>query len=303
LEQEVDRMLADPRAVETLTKDFAAQWLELRKLDELTVEDRRYPHYDRNVVEAFREETDLFIASTILEDRSVLDLIRADYTYVNERLARHYGIPGIQGPQFRRVTLPDLQQRGGLLGQASILAITSYPDRTSPVLRGKYLLTNFLGTPPAAPPSNVDTTLPEAVADVPPSIRARLEQHRANAVCNRCHTVIDPPGFALENYDALGGWRTVDESGNQLDVGGTMPNGMAVAGLNDLRTYLLENDESFVGIVAEKLMVYALGRTVEYYDAPVVRQIVRDAAAEDYSWSSLVLGVVKSPGFLMRTAD
>ena len=303
LEQEVDRMLADPRGVETLTKDFAAQWLELRRLNDLTVEDRRYPHYDRNLVTAFREETDRFIASTIAEDRSVLDLIRADYTYVNERLARHYGISGIQGPQFRRVTLPNLEQRGGLLGHASILAITSYPDRTSPVLRGKYLLTNFLGTPPPAPPNNVVTDLTEAGATVPRSIRERLEQHRANPVCNRCHVVIDPPGFALESYDALGGWRIKDESGNPLDVGGTMPNGRTVAGLDDLRSYLIENAESFVGVVTEELMVYALGRTLDYYDAPVVRQIVRDAAAEDYSWSSLVLGVVKSPGFLMRSTS
>ena len=303
LEQEVRRMLADPRGVDMLATDFVAQWLELRRLDEVVVEDRRYPHYDQNVLEAFRQETALFVASMLREDRSVLDLIRADYTYVNERLAAHYGIPGVYGSQFRRVTLPDLEQRGGLLGQGSILSITSYPDRTSPTIRGKYLLTNFLGTPPPSPPDNVVTDLAEAGDSAPPSIRERLEQHRESPVCSSCHAVIDPPGFALENFDALGGWRTRDESGNPIDVGGTMPNGMDVLGLADLREYLLDNAESFVGVVTEKLMVYALGRTLEYYDGPTARQIVRDAAAHDYKWSSIVLGVVRSPAFLMRTAS
>ncbi len=303
LEQEVRRMLADPRATETLATDFIAQWLELRRLDEVVVEDRRYPHYDQNVVEAFREETELFVASTLREDRSVLDLIRADYTYVNERLARHYGIPGVYGSKFRRVTLPDLEQRGGLLGHGSILSVTAYPDRTSPVIRGKYLLTNFLGTPPPPPPDNLVTDLAEGGESVPPSIRERLEQHRENPACFSCHAVIDPPGFALENFDALGGWRIRDESGNPIDVGGTMPNGMEVQGLADLRSYLLDNTESFVGVVTEKLMVYALGRPLEYYDGPTARQIVRDAAADDYSWSSIVLGVVRSPAFLMRNAS
>ena len=303
LEREVRRMLADPRAIETLTTDFAAQWLELRRLDEVVVEDRRYPHFDQNLVEAFREETELFVAGTIREDRSVLELIGADYTHVNERLARHYGIAGVSGSKFRRVDLPDPEQRGGLLGHGSILSITSYPDRTSPVIRGKYLLTNFLGSPPPPPPDNLVTDLAEAGESVPPSIRERLAQHRENPACYSCHATIDPPGFALENFDALGGWRIRDESGNPIDVGGTMPNGTEVRGLADLRSYLLDNTESFVGIVTEKLMVYALGRTLEYYDAPAVRRIVRDAAADDYTWSSIVLGVVESPAFLMRTAD
>ena len=183
------------------------------------------------------------------------------------------------------------------------MSITSYPDRTSPTIRGKYLLTNFLGTPPPSPPDNVVTDLAEAGDSAPPSIRERLEQHRESPVCSSCHAVIDPPGFALENFDALGGWRTRDESGNPIDVGGTMPNGMDVLGLADLREYLLDNTESFVGVVTEKLMVYALGRTLEYYDGPTARQIVRDAAAHDYKWSSIVLGVVRSPAFLMRTAS
>ncbi len=302
LEQEVRRMLADPRATETLATDFVAQWLELRRLDEVVVEDRRYPHFDQNVVEAFRQETELFVASTLREDRSVLDLLRADYTYVNERLARHYGIPDVYGSRFRRISLPDPEQRGGLLGHGSILSITSYPDRTSPVLRGKYLLTNFLGTPPAAPPDNVATDLAVAGESVPPSIRERLEEHRENPACFSCHAVIDPPGFALENFDAIGGWRTSDESGNPIDFGGAMPNGREVQGLTGLRAYLLDNADSFVGIVTEKLMVYALGRTLEYYDGPAVRKIVRDAAADDYRWSSIVHGVVQSPAFLMRTA-
>ena len=302
LEQEVRRMLADPRAIDALVTDFAAQWLELRRLDEVVVEELRYPHYDQNLVEAFRQETELFVASTLREDRSLLDLMRADYTYVNERLARHYGIPGVYGSQFRRVTLPDPEQRGGLLGHGSVLSISAYPDRTSPVLRGKWLLTNFLGTPPPPPPEGVDTSLTEPEGSTPASIRERLAQHRDSPLCLSCHGMIDPPGFALENFDVIGGWRTTDESGNPIDAGGTMPNGVEVQGLGDLRAFLLDDPEWFARTVTEKLMVYALGRRLEYYDGPTVRRIVRDAAADDYKWSSIILGVVQSPAFLMRTA-
>ena len=302
LEQEVRRMLADPRAIDTLATDFAAQWLELRRLDEVVVEELRYPQFDQNLVEAFRQETELFVASTLREDLSLLDLMRADYTYVNERLARHYGIPGIYGSQFRRVTLPDPEQRGGLLGHGSVLSISSYPDRTSPVLRGKWLLTNFLGAPPPLPPEGVDTDLTEPEGSMPTSIRERLEQHRDNPLCLSCHGMIDPPGFALENFDVIGGWRITDESGNPIDVGGTMPNGVDVQGLADLRAFLLDDPEWFARTVTEKLMAYALGRRLEYYDGPTLRRIVRDAAADDYPWSSIILGVVQSPAFLMRTA-
>ena len=300
LEQQVRRMLADPRATNALVNDFAAQWLNLRRLTGVTVDDRFYPNYDDNLLEAFQRESELFIASTLREDRSVLALLSADYTYLNERLARHYGIPQIYGSRFRRVTFPDLEQRGGLLAQGALLTVSSYPDRTSPVLRGKWLLDNLLGSPPPPPPPNVNTNLEEDPDFLPASIRERLAQHRNDPVCSSCHSIIDPLGFALENFDALGGWRTVDEWGNPVDPVGTMPSGVEVRGLVGLRAYLLDRPEVFVGTVTEKLMAYSLGQRLEYYDQPAVRQIVRDAAAHEYRWSSIILGIVKSPAFLMR---
>jgi hypothetical protein len=297
-------MLADPRAKDSIVDNFAAQWLNLRRVGEVIVHPDYYPDFDDNLLEAFEEETRLFVASTLQEDRSVLDLLSADYTFVNERLARHYGIPDIRGNRFRKVTLTDLGRRGGILAQGGLLAATSYPDRTSPVLRGKWLLDNILGSPPPAPPANVDTSLPEEndAASRAASIRERLARHRDDPVCSSCHSVIDPLGFALENFDVIGGWRTMDERGNPVDVMGTWPDGRELNGFAALRDLLLNPPEPFVGTLTEKLMAYGLGRRLEYYDQPAVRAIVRDAAADDFRWSSIILGIVKSPAFLMRIA-
>ncbi len=296
-------MMTDRRATKTLVNDFAAQWLNLRRLPEVVVHPDVYPSFDASLLEAFTKETEFFVASTVTEDRSVLDLLRADYTFVNERLARHYGIPGIYGSRFRRVTLPNLNQRGGLLAHGSFLAITSYPERTSPVLRGKWLLDNIFGVAIPPPPAGVDTTLPAAALGAkPPTIRERLAQHRSNPVCSSCHSVLDPPGFALENFDAIGGWRTVDESGRPVDATGNTVSGTPFEGLTGLRRLMLNPKDRFPHVVAEKLLAYALGRRLEFYDRPAVRKIVRDAEAGDYKWSSLVLGIVKSPAFLRRAA-
>ncbi|MDE0081082.1 MAG: DUF1592 domain-containing protein [Gammaproteobacteria bacterium] len=301
LEAQVRRMLADPRAVETLVEDFAAQWLNLRRIPEVEVNPEAYPNFDETLLEAFRQETELFIGGTIRSDRSIIELLDADYTYLNERLARHYGVPGVYGSRYRRVALPNLDQRGGLLAHGGLLAVTSYPGRTSPVLRGKWLLDNILGTPPAPPPPSVPI-LPEAEAGaLPASIRERLAQHRDNPVCSSCHIVIDPLGFALENYDVIGGWRTFDEGGNPVDPRGTYAGGVEFGGFSDLRAWMLERPERFAHTLTEKLMAYALGRRIEYYDQPSIRQIVRTAAEEDYTWSSLVVGITGSPAFLMST--
>ena len=302
LEREVRRMLTDPRATETLVEDFAAQWLNLRRVQEVVVDPGVYPNYDLSLLEGFERETELFVASTIREDRSVTDLVDADYTFVNERLARHYGIPGVYGSRFRRVTLPDRDQRGGLLAQGSLLATTSYPDRTSPVLRGKWLLDNILALPVPPPPADVPPLEESAPGAVPASIRERLAQHRENPTCNSCHSVIDPLGFALENYDVIGGWRMVDEAGEAVDASGTTTSGARVEGLSGLRAMLLDEPESFPRTVTGKLLAYALGRRIEYYDQPTVRMIVRDAAENDYRWSSLIVGVVSSVPFQMRAA-
>ena len=301
LEQQVQRMLADPRATRALVDNFSAQWLNLRRVREVVVDPDIYPDFDESLLQAFEEETRLFLTSTLREDRSVLDLLRANYTFVNERLARHYGIPGIYGSRFRRVILSDPDRRGGLLAHGSILATTSYPNRTSPVLRGKWLLDNMFGTPPPPPPPGVNTTLDEPTGGaLPPTIRERLAKHRTNAVCSTCHSAIDPPGFALENFDAIGAWRATDESGNPVDATATLVSGATVEGLSGLRKLLLEQPGQFPATLTAKLMAYALGRRLEYYDRPAVRQIVRDAAANDYRWSSLVMGIVKSPAFQMR---
>jgi Protein of unknown function (DUF1588)/Protein of unknown function (DUF1585) len=227
--------------------------------------------------------------------------LNADYTFLNERLARQYGIPGIYGTRFRRVTLPNHDQRGGLLGQGALLATTSYPDRTSPVLRGKFLLNNILGLPVPPPPAGVDTNLgTDKPGTVPKTIREKLAQHRTSPTCNSCHSMIDPLGFTLENFDVIGGWRTVDEAGRPVDATGTTLGGAKIEGLPGLRALLLDDPGQFPRTVTEKLMAYALGRRVEYYDRPEIRKIVHDAAAQNYRWSSLIIGIVKSPGFLMR---
>ena len=302
LEKEVRRMLADQRATSALVDDFAAQWLNLRRVEEVVIDPVKYPLYDESLLQAFQKETEMFVASTLQEDRSVSDLLNADYTFVNERLARHYGIPGVYGSRFRRVPLPNHDQRGGLLAQGALLVTTSYPDRTSPVLRGKWLLNNIFGLAIPPPPPGVNTTLETKPGVVPASIRERLAQHRTDPSCNSCHRVIDPLGFALENFDVIGGWRTIDESGKPVDSSGTTASGAKVDGLKGLRALLLEQPDQFPHTVTEKLMAYALGRRLEYYDEPAVRKIVRDAAAHDYRWSSLILGIVDSPTFLTRAS-
>ena len=301
LDAQVRRMLGDPRAG-SLVDDFAVQWLHLRNLEDVTGDPVPFPDFDDNLVEAFRQETTLFLASTLSDDRSVLDLLDADYTFVNERLARHYGIPGIYGSRFRRVTLPDREQRGGLLGHGSLLALTSYPTRTSPVLRGKWLLDTILGAPPPSPPADVPALPERGDGGQTTSVRERLERHRQAPACATCHASIDPPGFALEQFDGLGAWRTRDEFGNAIDATATMPSGRTVEGMAGLRALLLERPEQFAGTVTEKLLSYALGRGLEHTDKPIVRAIVRDAAADDYRWSALIAGIVKSPAFLMRNA-
>jgi mono/diheme cytochrome c family protein len=304
LEAEVRRMLADRRAQRGLVDDFASQWLNLRRVAEVVIHPDFYPNFDESLLQAFSRETELFVGSTIAEDRSVLDLLRAQYTFVNERLARHYAIPGVYGSRFRRVALPDATQRGGLLAQGAILATTSYPDRTSPVLRGKWLLDNIFGVGVPPPPPGVDTSFPEVKpGTTPPTIRERLAQHRQNAVCSTCHAAIDPPGFALEHFDAIGGWRTVDEAGRPVDDEGLTVAGEKIQGLAGLRAYLLAQPDRFPRTVTEKLLAFALGRRLEYYDRPVVRQIVREAAVDDYRWSSLILGIVKSQTFRMRATS
>jgi hypothetical protein len=265
------------------------------------VDPERYPNYDLTLMSSFRRETELFVGSTIREDRSVIELLNADYTFVNEKLARHYGIPGVYGSRFRRVSLPDTNQRGGLLAQGALLTTTSYPDRTSPVLRGKFLLNNIFGLQTTPPPAGVDTNLaPPKPGGTPPTIRERLAEHRTNPSCASCHAVIDPLGFALENFDVIGGWRTTDEAGKKVDAVGTIMSGKNVEGLSGLRSLLLEQRDQFPRTVTEKLLAYALGRMVEHYDRPAIRNIVREAAAQDYKWSSLIMGIVKSPAFQMR---
>jgi hypothetical protein len=303
LAKEVSRMLADPRAIDALVGNFAAQWLNLRRVEEVVVDPERYPNYDLSLLQAFQRETELFVGSTIREDRGIADLLNANYTFVNERLARHYGIPGIYGSRFRRITLPDHDQRGGLLAEGALLATTSYPDRTSPVLRGKWLLNNIFGLPVPPPPPGVDTNLENKPGAPPASMRERLAQHRKSPSCSSCHSVIDPLGFALENFDVIGGWRTVDESGKPVDASGATVSGDKVEGLSGLRALLLGDREQFPRTVTEKLMAYALGRPLEYTDRPAVRKIVSDAAGQNYRWSSLILGIVESPAFLMREAQ
>jgi hypothetical protein len=300
LEKEVRRMLADPRATSALVNNFAAQWLNLRRVEEVVVDPLKYPNYDESLLQAFQTETEMFVASTLREDRSVDDLLNADYTFVNERLARHYGIQGIYGSRFRKVKLPDHDQRGGLLAQGALLVTTSYPDRTSPVLRGKWLLNNIFGLAIPPPPPGVNTTLDAKPGVLPPSIRERLAKHRTESTCNSCHSVIDPLGFALENFDVIGGWRTTDESGKPVDASGSMASGKKIVGLSGLRSALLEQPDQFPHTVTEKLMAYGLGRRLEYYDQPAIRKIVHDAAAHEYRWSSIVLGIVQSPAFLTR---
>jgi len=299
LEQQTRRMLADPRA-DSLVTNFAAQWLYLRNLAAQSPDARMFPDFDDNLRQSFKRETELFFESIVKEDHSVLDLLRANYTFVNERLARHYGIPNVYGSRFRRVTLGEGSERGGLLGQGSILTVTSYANRTSPVLRGKWILENILGTPPPAPPPNVPPLSDNSGGGRALSMRERMVQHRANAACSGCHQLMDPAGLSMEHFDAIGRWRTRTEAGTAVDSSGSLPDGATFDGMAGLRSALLHRPELFVSTTTEKLLTYALGRGVEYYDAPAVRAIVRDARQNDYRFSSLVLGVVSSRPFQMR---
>ena len=296
-EQQVQRMLKEELATKTLVEDFAAQWLNLRRLEEVNINTVLFPQYDVSLIEAFEKETEMFVGESIKTDSSIIQLLDAEHTFVNERLARHYGIEGVYGSRFRKATLPDTSKRGGILAHGALLTVTSYPGRTSPVLRGKWLLDNLLGTPPPPPPPNVPI-LPEAEAgQIPTSIRERLAQHREDPVCSSCHVVIDPLGFALENFDVIGTWREFDEAGNPVDPKGNYPGGVEFSGFADLRQWMLSRPEQFAHTLTEKLMTYALGRRVEYYDQPVIRQIVREASEYDYKWSSIILGIVNSPAF------
>jgi mono/diheme cytochrome c family protein len=296
LEQQVRRMLADPRS-QALVTNFAGQWLFLRNLQSVNPDGPEFPDFDDNLRQAFRRETELFFESLIREDRSVLDLLTADYTFVNERLARHYGIPRVYGSHFRRVTLAD-EHRRGLLGHGSVLTVTSYPDRTSPVLRGKWILENILGTPPPAPPPNVPA-LEETSPGKPLSVRERTEAHRKNPACAACHKVMDPLGFALENFDAIGEWRTREATG-LIDASGQLADGTPVDGPITLRRALVGRSGQFVQTLTEKLLTYALGRGLTYADMPTVRSIARGAAEHDYRFSSLIMGIVRSVPFQMR---
>lgn len=302
LEREVRRMLADPRA-DSLVTNFADQWLYLRNLRSVAPDLESFPNFDDNLREAFKRETELFFGSIIHEDRSVIDLLDADYTFVNERLAKHYGVPNVYGSYFRRISWPEDSPRRGLLGQGSILSVTSIATRTSPVQRGKWLLENVLGTPPNPPPANVPPLKENKAGDKQLSVRERMEMHRENEPCAGCHKILDPLGFALENFNAVGEWRTVDESGAKVDASGVLADGTKVAGVADLRKALLSRPNVFAGTMTEKLLTYALGRGLEYYDMPAVRAITHQAARNNYRFSSLILGVVESTPFQMRRAQ
>jgi hypothetical protein len=296
LEQQVKRMLADDRS-EALVKNFAGQWLMLRNLPNVQPDPNEFPNFHDNLRQAFRRETEMFFGSIMREDRNVLDLLNADYTFVNERLAKHYGIEGVYGSQFRRVKVTN-EARRGLLGQGSILTVTSEANRTSPVKRGKFILEAILGTPPPAPPPGVPP-LKENEGAQALSVRARLEEHRKSPACSGCHAVMDPLGFSLENFDGVGEWRT-KEPGGAVDPSGQLADGTKVDGPVALRNAIMKHPEQFVRTLTEKMLTYGLGRGLEYYDMPTVRGIARDASRNDYKFSSIVLGIVKSTPFQMR---
>jgi hypothetical protein len=299
LESQVRRMLADPRS-ESLVQNFAGQWLFLRNIAGIQPDSTAFPNFDENLRQALQKETELLLESTLHEDRSVVDLLKTDYTFVNQRLAEHYGIKGIYGNEFRRIPVTD-PKRQGLLGQASIMTVTSYPDRTAPTIRGKWVLEQLLGTPPPPPPPNVPALKDDASVKVL-TMRQRMEEHRASPQCAVCHRMMDPLGFALENFDGLGRWRDADggEDGTgKIDSSGTLPDGTAFDGPVGLREVLLSKKDLFVETFTERLLTYALGRGVEQYDRPIVRKIVRESAPGDYRWSSIILGIVKSKPFQM----
>jgi hypothetical protein len=301
VEAQVRRLLATPQA-NSLVTSFAFQWLKLRALDDADPDAILFPNFDESLREAFKREIELFVESVFRDDRSVLDLLTADYTFVNERLALHYGIPDVRGTRFRRVALRD-PNRFGLLGKGSVLTVTSYANRTAPVLRGAWILENLMGTPPAAPPPDVEGFPENKDGEKAKSVREIMEMHRAKPSCASCHGIMDPLGFALENFDAIGEWRSADRwAAAPIDAAGKLVDGTSVGGPVDLRTALMRRPDQFVQTITEKLMTYGLGRSVEFYDMPAVRQIVRDAGRDNYRFSSIVMGIVKSAPFQMRKA-
>ena len=298
LEGQVRRMLVDPRS-QALVKNFSGQWLYLRNIAGIQPDSTSFPNFDENLRQALAQETELLIESTLREDRSVADLLNTDYTFVNQRLAEHYGIKGVYGSEFRRVALDD-PKRYGLLGQASVLTVTSYPNRTAPTIRGKWVLEQLLGTPPPPPPPNVPS-LKDDASTKKMTMRERMEQHRANPTCAVCHKMMDPIGFSLENFDGLGRWRDSTGIGTgPIDTSGVLPDGTAFDGPAGLRDVLVSKRELFVETFTERLLTYALGRGVEQYDSPVIRKITREAAADNQRWSSIILGIAKSAPFQMR---
>jgi hypothetical protein len=296
MEKQVRRLLADSKA-SSLVTSFAMKWLNLDALDSVKPDPVLFPGFTDQLRNDFAKEAEAFISSIFSEDRSVVDLLTADHTYLNERVARHYGISGITGTQFRRVTLTE-KERWGLLGKAAVLMRTSYGDRTSPVLRGAWVLDKLLGTPPTPPPADTATDLSQKAGEKPKTVRARLEQHRDKASCKMCHGVIDPTGLALENFDAIGQWRTTDREANAaIDASTVLPNGVPINGVVDLRAQLVDRPATFAQTVTERLMMYAVNRQLEYFDMPQVRAIVRGAAKDNYKLSSVVLGIVNSDSF------
>jgi hypothetical protein len=302
LEQQVRRMLADPRA-KALTTNFAFEWLKVRDMEKLDPDPYVYPGFDEPLRAAFRREMEMFIDSVFHDDRSLIDLLNANYTFVNERLAAHYGVENIRGDQFRRVTLTD-ENRFGLLGKGAILMVTAYPNRTSPVLRGAYILENLLGTPPSPPPPNVEAFKENKEGEKPKTIREIMETHRASPTCNACHGVMDPLGFSLENFDTVGTYRTIDRfTHTKIDTSGKLVDGTAVNGPTDLRKALMTRPDQFAQTFTEKMMTYALGRGIEAFDMPTVRKIVKDAKRDNYKFSSIVMGIVATPAFQSSMAE
>jgi hypothetical protein len=298
MQAQVKRMMADSRS-HALIENFVGQWLFLRNIPRLAPDTTTYPTFDENLRTAMGKETELLVESQVEEDRSVADLLSTDYTFLNERLAEHYGIKGVYGNEFRRVKLED-PRRHGLLGQASILALTSYPNRTAPTIRGKWVLEQLLGTPPPPPPANVPS-LKEDLTTAKLTMRERMEQHRSNPACAACHKMMDSLGFALENYNGIGGWRdSTGPSSGPIDSSGTLPDGTAFSGPAGLREVLVNKKDLFVETFTERLLTYALGRGVEEYDLPVIRKIVRDASADNQKWSAIILGIINSTPFQMR---
>ena len=302
LERQVRRMLADPRSA-ALTENFAGQWLQLRNLETVVRPGDPYSRtFDESLRRGLLQETELFIDSILREDRGLLEILTADYTFLNERVARHYGLLGVQGSHFRRVTLPESSPRRGLLGHGSVLTLTSHAIRTSPVNRGKWILVNILGTPPPDPPANIPALDDRKTQAKVATLRERMSRHRANPACANCHNIIDPAGFALENFDAVGRWRLVDESFNTIDASGALPDGTRFDGVAELTAALIRRPERFVTTVTEKLLTYALGRGLEHYDMPAVRRIMQEAAGDDYGFQAIITGIAGSYPFLHRRA-